>query len=471
MTISAPLLWVALPIVMAVIVALLEKRKKLSIILASGTALFLGGFAQFFPGEQTLDIGPLLIVFQDELGFFGRQIILSRDIYPFIALLFLMTGLWNLASGLSGVPSVFRPISLTMTALLTASLGVKPFLYAALIMEVAILLSIPMLSPQGKKPAAGVQRYLLFQTLAVPFILMAGWLLTGVETLPPESPRILQATLLLGLGLALWLAVFPFHSWVPMLTQKSSPLASSFLLFVLPSTLTIFSLNFLDRYAFLRESALLFEALRVIGVIMIVLGGIWSAVQSDLKRVLGYAALSEIGFSLLAIGLASEGGLIWMVTMIPVRGLSFWFWGIMLSRIEGKVADTTVQRLPGFARQFPALSIGLLIAQLNMAGLPLLAQFPIKLQLLTTALRANQWIGILTFMGSLGLFLFTLRLLAVMMAASTEELVRKPSETAFQVGSMVLIVAALVLIGLFPGVFLSGFSKIISTFTKLLSFN
>lgn len=146
---------------------------------------------------------------------------------PLIALLYAATGLWLLSSNLPGVPKTFRPISLVVIAALTAALGVEPFLYAALLIETMVLVSVPMLSSSTKENRRAVLRFLSLMTLAMPFILIAGWLLTGVDTLPPESPSSLKVRLSWKLGFAIWLAVFPFHSWVPMISQHSHPRCSA----------------------------------------------------------------------------------------------------------------------------------------------------------------------------------------------------------------------------------------------------
>ena len=262
-------------------------------VITSVSGVGLGALAFFFPEDLIIPIGPLTLTFVENLGILGRQINLPYQIFPFIALLFISTGLWAVGSAITGAPDSFRPTSLVITALLTAALGVQPFLYAALFIEAAVLFSIPMLSPFREKIHPGILRFLSLQTLAMPFILLAGWMLSGVETLPPDSPLIGQTMIVLGLGIGLWLAIFPFHSWVPMISERTHPIPLSFILFIFPMAVTLFSLNFLDRYTFLRASQGLYESLRIVGALMIVLGGLWTAYQNNLKRAFGFSILTE----------------------------------------------------------------------------------------------------------------------------------------------------------------------------------
>lgn len=469
MRLNTPILWIFLPIVIAIIVLVFSKRRVFGVILTSATTFGLALLALLFPENLVLSIGSFNLVFEESLDFFGREVTIAYEILPFIALIFSMNGLWTLSSDIPGVPISFRPISLIITSLLTASFGVEPFLYSALLIETAVLLSIPILSPLGKPPRTGVLRYLTLQTMAMPFILLAGWLLTGVETLPPDSPLVLQSALILGLGLALLLAIFPFHSWVPMVNQNSHPLVVSFLQFMMPATILLFSLNFLNRYPFLRETDAVFTTLRIVGTLLVAISGAFTATQTNLKRAMGYAALTETGFALLSIGLAAEGGLIWMLMLFPVRGLSFWLWGTLLTKIEVVQGELTLSGVQGLARRYPIYSIALVIVQFTVAGMPLLAGFPIKLPILTAAFQSSPSTGIWTFIGNLGLLLFNLRLLLALITPSNNDSNPQWTRTEKPIEYLPILIMILVLlvIGLFPSLILSGITDTLAVFGQL----
>ena len=244
MTLNTPILWILLPVLIAVITMIFRQRHVLTISITSVTAFGLALLAFFFPENLTIILGPFELIFTESLAILGREITIEYEILPFITLIYAMTGLWTVSSSIPGVPDIFRPISLIITALLTAAMGVQPFLYAALFIQSAVLVSIPILSSPEKETNAGILRYLSLQTLAMPFILLAGWLLTGVETLPADSDLVGQTMIVLGLGFGLLLAIFPFHSWVPMVSQNSHPTTFSYMMFILPTTILIFGLNF-----------------------------------------------------------------------------------------------------------------------------------------------------------------------------------------------------------------------------------
>ncbi len=469
MTLSTPILWVILPLFISLIIGIFYRRRILGMILTCTTGFGLGALAAFFPDDMVINIGPLTLTFVENLGLLGRQINISYQILPFVAFIYFSAGLWAVGSIQPSVPESFRPTSLVVTALLTAALGVEPFLYAALFIEAAILFSIPMLSPLLSKTHPGILRFLSLQTLALPFILLAGWLLSGVETLPPDSPLIVQTMIILGLGIGLWLAVFPFHSWVPMVSEKAHPLPVSFVLFIFPTVIALFSLNFLDRYTFLRTSQGLYQSLRAIGTLMIVLGGLWTAYQDDIKRAFGFSVLSETGFLLLAIGLADQGGLSLLLMLFPAHAVSFWLWGFTLSLIETRADSHSINALGGFAQRYPIISSGLLVAQLSIAGLPLFATFPVKIALFSDAFAVSSGLGAWIFIGSLGLFFFTIRLLINLVTPNVEQTITSwvLTEKSSVYLPILLTILAVIIMGLFPHAILTNITTILTAFGQL----
>ena len=211
-------------------------------------------------------------------------------------------------------------MGLTILSLLVAATAVRPFLFAAVFIEIAVLISVPMLLPPNQKPGRGILRYVIYQTLAIPFILFAGWLLAGLETSPGDVEMTTQATAMLALGFAFLLAIFPLYTWIPMLIEEASPYLVGFLLWLLPQTTALFAMGFLDQYPFLRLSPDLLNTLRGAGLLMIVSAGIFAAFQRHIGRLMGYAAIAETGFLLVALSLGTASGIQLVFLQIIPRG-------------------------------------------------------------------------------------------------------------------------------------------------------
>jgi NADH:ubiquinone oxidoreductase subunit 2 (subunit N) len=382
---------------------------------------------------------------------------------------------WFGGSFIANVSNLFVPIGLGIAALLTSAIAVEPFLYSALIIELVTIVSIPLILPYEKPVGRGLLRYLTFQTLAMPFILFAGWILTGVEVSPADSLLVFQGNLLLALGFAFLLAVFPFHTWVPMLAEETHPYVAAFIFYILSLFITFFGIHFLERYAWLRSSPGVLELLRLVGMLMVFLGGLWIVFQRHLGRMLGYAVLIETGLSLLAVstGLVGEqlstSLSILFISFLP-RGLAFGIWALALATLTGPAAENAplqetlhFRALQGKGRQFSIATSILVMAIFSLAGFPLLAGFPARLALWETLAKQSTIAAAAALFGCLGMLLGGIRALGVLIIDREEE----PWRISEQWGERVLLVLGglgLLLVGIFPHWFLPAMVRMAMVF-------
>ena len=208
-------------------------------------------------------------------------------------------------------------------------------------------------------------------------------MLTGFEVSPGDQVFAIIAIALLAIGFALLLGVFPFHTWIPMLSQESHPHSTSFVLLLLPISVSLLGLGFLDRYVWLREAPNTAFILLTVGVLMIMSGGIWAAVERNLARMLAFALILDIGFSFLALGLASMVGSglyrgIFFAALIP-RGISLGIWALALSSLMGREKGVMLGDIQGIGRKYPVIAISMILAIFSLAGVPLLASFSMRL--------------------------------------------------------------------------------------------
>ncbi|MBN2502656.1 MAG: hypothetical protein JXB38_17895 [Anaerolineales bacterium] len=379
---SAPFIWIVIPLAVAGVLFAFRRWRRVVALVAAGFCLLLAYAAWQLPINAPLEGASLSVKISDTLSLLGRNFVLGESDRPFLAGMYLMFAFWLAGSLFARVSRLFVPVALGIFVLLIAALAVEPFLYAALLIEIVVLVSVPLLSPPGQKPGQGIFRFFIFQTFGMPFILFVGWMLAGVEASPGALDLVVRAAVLLALGFSFLLALFPFHSWIPMLAEEAHPYAVAFIFLMLPGVVALFGLGFLDRYAWLRDSAAVYDLLRVMGGLMVVLGGLWAAFQENLGRMLGYAAMLEIGLALLAVSVEGMTGLEIFFALLAARSTAFVVWGIMLSRMrylsQGDLSFTGVR---GLGLRYPFLSVTLVLAHLSLSGLPLLAGFPVRLAL------------------------------------------------------------------------------------------
>jgi formate hydrogenlyase subunit 3/multisubunit Na+/H+ antiporter MnhD subunit len=413
---SAPAVWIFFPIALGGLL-MLPRNQRLITLVAGVTCILLALTALLLPIDTPLTIGSLTLRLTPSFEVLGRRLTLADGDRAWLALLYGASAFWFMAASSIKVAARLVPLGLVITALLVAALAVEPFLYAALLIETAVLLTVPLLSPAERKPGKGVLRFLIYQTLAMPFILFSGWLLSGIEANPGDLALVSRAAALLGVGFALLLAVFPFYTWIPLLAEEVHPYVAGFLLWIFPTVTLFFGLGFLDRYAWLRESTTLSAILETVGILMVVSGGLLAFFQRHVGRMLGYAVMLESGFSLIGLGLGGNYGLNTFLLLFIPRLIGLALWALALSNLREHDANLTLDGLKGAGRIWSFSSTSVVLASLSLAGAPMLASFPahqaIWEGLARQSLAAATWV----FLGSLGLTVSAIRVLASLVSA------------------------------------------------------
>ena len=447
---NAPTIWILFPIAIAIPLLFINNQRVLSL-LGGTIGVLLALAAQFVPIELAMSIGGFSLKIESSLSILGRVLTIQPAEGPLLALIYGAVALWFFGAEASKTATRLVPIGFMITALMIASFAVEPFLYAALFIEMAILLAIPLLTSIYARPSRGVLRFLIYQTLAMPFILLAGWLLGGVEASPGDLALAAQSASMLGLGFAFLLAIFPLYNWVPMLSEEVSPYIVGFLLWILPTITIIFGAGFLDRYSWMRSSPQSIIALRLAGLIMIVSSGVLAAFQRHLGRIMAYGAIAETGFSILALSLDLRLGIPILFLLIPARALGLAVWSLAVTVIKDHVETMRFGATRGILRVLPFAGAAMIIAALSTGSFPLLAGFPARLALWQSVARESitsaLWMGV----GIVGLLTSTFRSLAVISMAE-EYTSWQPRESLAQRLMLGLGVIGLFILGVFPQV-------------------
>lgn len=462
---SAPAIWIFVPFLAGGII-LFFIHERFSAAIGGTIAVLLSLSALIFPIDTALLVGTVSLKISASVQILGRSFIFSTADGPLLAVIYGVAALWFFGTQASGTANRFVAIGLMIVSLLTASIAVEPFLFAALLLEMAAMLVIPLLVPPYQKPKRGVIRFIIYQTLAMPFILFSGWMLAGVEASPGNIGLTTQAGTMLGLGFAFLLAIFPLYNWIPLLTEEASPYATGFLLWALPMFTVIFALDFFDRYAWLRTSPQLSSAVQFAGVFMVASGGMLAATQRHIGRMMGYTAIAETGLIILAMGIKSaEVVHVTFLLLIP-RGLELAVWALGLSIIKREAFNLQFSDVQGFVRKYPIAVIAILAAHLSMTGFPLLAGFPSRLALSQELASQSLFISFWTYAGLLGLLIGALRTMAVFVMAE-ENSGWVLNETWVQTGMLGLGVIGLFILGVAPQVLQPFISRLPALFEHI----
>jgi len=169
----------------------------------------------------------------------------------------------------------------------------------------------------------------------------------------------------------------PFHTWVPDTAQDAPTPVTAFFPASLDKLLGIYFLARISLYMF-KMSPALNTVLMMIGSFTIVAAVMMALIQHDLKKLLGYHAVSQVGYMVLGIGTGNPigiaGGLFHMLNHAIYKSCLFLSGGA----VEKEAGTTDLEKLGGFAKIMPISFITFLIASLAISGVPPLNGFVSK---------------------------------------------------------------------------------------------
>ena len=194
--------------------------------------------------------------------------------------------------------------------------------------------------------------------------------------------------LLLLLAFGLKAAVFPLFSWLP----DSYPAAPSPVTAVFAGLLTKIGV-----YAIVRTETLLFPGslrplLFVIAGLTMVVGVLGAIAQSDMKRILSFHIVSQIGYMIMGLALggvaAIAATIFFILHQIIIKTSLFLVEGI----VERDTGSSTLGKVSGLARRSGTLGLLFLLPALSLAGLPPFSGFIGKVGLAESAVGQGQWV-------------------------------------------------------------------------------
>jgi multicomponent Na+:H+ antiporter subunit A len=208
------------------------------------------------------------------------------------------------------------------------------------------------------------------------------WRLTGSleisnTALPTDNVLTVTAFLALLVGSFTKAGAFPFHTWVPDYAQEAPASSSALLPASLDKLLGIYFLARLTSGMFILNKWLTLLLL-TIGVITIISAVMMALIQHNYKRLLGFHAVSQVGYMILGLGLGSPigiaAGLFHMINHAMYKS------GLLLSAgcIEFRTNKADIDELGGLSRAMPLTFFASLIFAMSISGVPPLNGFASK---------------------------------------------------------------------------------------------
>lgn len=422
-----PILQIIVPMLAAPVVSLL-RVPSLPWAAATAASVFAFGAAIALMGAVESS-GPLIY----ELGGWEAPYGIVLHIDHFSALMLLVvTGASTIAL-LFGKPSLDQQVGqarahLFYAAWLLVLAGLSGIVATGDAFNLFVFLEISSLASYvviaagpDRRALMATYRYLILGTVGATFYLIGVgliYMMTGTLNMLDMADRVAEVSQLrpvlvaagfVTVGLALKAAMFPLHVWMPNAYTFAPHVVSVFL----AACATKAAIYVLVRFDFTvllpnlqGHDAQLSGFLMPLAVLAFLIGSAVAIFERNLKRMLGYSSVAQLGYILLGVSLLSvmglTGAVVHMFNHALMKGALF----MAVACIAFRVGSVQLPDIAGCARAMPLTMAAFVVAGLSMVGVPLTAGFVSKWYLVLACLEH----------GALGYVLAALVLVASLMA-------------------------------------------------------
>ena len=207
------------------------------------------------------------------------------------------------------------------------------------------------------------------------------------QRLPLGGAAATALALLLFAGATGKSAQLPLYVWLPDAMEGPTPVSA----LIHAATMVTAGVYMIGRLSavYLRAPAAL-ELVAAVGALTAIFGAACALVEWDLKRVLAYSTISQLGYMFLAMGIGAFGaGIFHLISHAFFKALLFLAAGGVMHALAG---ETDMRRMGGLERHLPRTAAAFAIGALALAGIPPLSGFFSKDQILSQAFHARTWL-------------------------------------------------------------------------------
>jgi NADH-quinone oxidoreductase subunit L len=212
---------------------------------------------------------------------------------------------------------------------------------------------------------------------------------SSVAAMPKETGfgLLSMATLLLFIGATGKSAQIPLFTWLPDAMEGPTPVSA----LIHAATMVTAGVYMIGRNAVLfSHTPATMLTVAIIGALTALMAGTIGLVQNDIKRVLAYSTVSQLGYMFLAMGMGAFGaGIFHLYTHAFFKALLFLGSGAVIHALHG---EQDIRNMGGLRKELPVTYWTFLIGAIAIAGIPPLAGFFSKDEILFETWMAGHWI-------------------------------------------------------------------------------
>jgi NADH-quinone oxidoreductase subunit N len=451
-----PFLIIAIaPVVIMVVVSVLRNYK---VVYGFSVLSLLAAFGSIFFVLPSIPhaIEPLLILDVYSMFFLGI-IIISALLVTFLS--------YDYIKRLEGVREEYYIIIFTSTlgaALLTVANHFVLFFLGIETLSVSLYILIAFQRSKTNSIEAGI-KYLILASVSSAFLLFGmaliytafgtmqfGEIVATLVIHQPLSPLVLSGFGMMMVGIGFKLALVPFHMWTPDVYQGAPAPVSAYIATVSKGAV----MAILIRFFFILKgfsNQYLFVAISGIAILSMFVGNILAIRQKNIKRLLGYSSIANMGYLIIILLTGSNKGVQASIFYL----ISYFFttigaFGVISLLSTNEYEAEKIEDFKGLFWKRPWVAMVFTLSLLSLAGIPVTAGFIAKFYVILEGMKAGLMVLIISMIinSVIGLYYY-LRIITTLFSTANET--NLPELSFFGNITLAIIAVSILLLGIYPG--------------------
>ncbi|MBZ0109443.1 MAG: Na+/H+ antiporter subunit D [Candidatus Scalindua rubra] len=226
-------------------------------------------------------------------------------------------------------------------------------------------------------------------------------------SLEPQSNLINSSAMLFLIAFGIKAAIFPLFFWLPD-SYHTPPVAVSAIFAGLLTKVGVYVMIRAFTLFFVQDVGFTHTLILVLAGLTMVTGVLGAVAQNEMRRLLSFHIISQIGYILMGLGLfrvLALAGAIFFILHVSIVKVALFLVSGVVERLRG---TGQLKELGGLYRAYPCLAVLFIIPAMSLAGIPPLSGFFAKLALVKAGLEMEQYAIVITALGVSLLTLFSM---------------------------------------------------------------
>ena len=413
---NLPIFLIILPLASSPILSVLKPKASRALLVFVSTAVLvmsvvLTVLLSMNGGDITIKMGEVGAPFGNELYISTAECVVSV-LFAVVMLLSLLSGMRRIGEEIvDHRKSLFFTVSSLLLSAIQAIAITNDLFTGYVFLEITTIAAGALIFVRNREGSLfAAMRYMLMNLLGSGLFLLGlsvFYCLTGELLFPQLKIKALAiletgrymgpftvSILLMALGLAVKSALYPFHTWLPNAYSGATPAASSMLSSLVSKAYIFLLVKILFRAttleAFVNTGAN--DVIFLYSVIAIIMGSVDAIREHNVRRMVSYSSVAQIGYIFLAVSFGTEYGMAAAVFHIAAHSIAKAMLFPAVDRLtEVSGGNENFRDLRGSGKRAPLAGLAFVVGAFSITGIPFLGGFASKIYLATASVQFGGW--------------------------------------------------------------------------------